>query len=199
MDKTKPVDPQAKHLTTSMISQDEMRRINIEASSNLAHLLRLWHQDEDAYFIRLRHAYEWLPMPQRRVKRNFEPLEALLGFLISAHELLPADGLTAVSHPYRMLANTIVNLTFRNGLIEDIHAGRGTTFSLNHRRFTDRQARQVIRHTAECLSPFVSDFPLWDDHLMRLPPWPERLDGLPVSRWYPHDWSLTETSMNICL
>ena len=91
------------------------------------------------------------------------------------HELLSANDLTAVSHPYRTLANTIINLTYRNGPIEDIHAGRGTTFSLNHRRFTDRQARQVIRHTAESLSPFVSDFPLWDNYLTRLSPWPERV------------------------
>ena len=128
----------------------------------------------------LRRAYDWLPMPQQRVKRNFEPLEALLGFLVSAHELLSASDLTAVSHPYRTLANSIINLTYRNGPVEDIHAGRGRTFSLNHRRFTDRQARQVIRHTAESLSPFVSDFPLWGNYLTHLSPWPERLDGLPT-------------------
>ena len=33
-----------------------MKRINIEASSNLAHLLRQWHRDEDAYFERLQRA-----------------------------------------------------------------------------------------------------------------------------------------------
>jgi hypothetical protein len=33
MNKTKPTDPRAKRQTTSMISQDEMKRINIEASS----------------------------------------------------------------------------------------------------------------------------------------------------------------------
>ena len=199
MDRTKPIDPRAKQLTTSMISQDEMRRINIEASSNLARLLRLWHQDENAYFDRLRSAYEWLPMPQRRVKRNLEPLETVLGFLMHARELLPANELTGVSHPYRTLANTIINLTYRNGHVEDIHAGRGTIFSLNHRRFTDRQARQVIRHTAESISPFVSDFPLWDNHIPRLSPWPARLDSLLLYRWYPNDWSLTKTSSNIQL
>jgi hypothetical protein len=40
MDKTKPLDPRAKQSTASMISEDEMKRINIEASSNLAQLLR---------------------------------------------------------------------------------------------------------------------------------------------------------------
>jgi hypothetical protein len=58
----------------------------------------------------------------------------------------------------------------RKGSIEHIHAGRGHTFSLDHRRFTDRQAQSVIRHTAESLNPFVTDFPLWDKRLTRLPP-----------------------------
>ena len=70
MDEAKPIDPRAEQPATSMISDEEMRRINIEASSNLARLLQLRHQDEDAFFDRLRRAYEWLPMPQKQVKRN---------------------------------------------------------------------------------------------------------------------------------
>ncbi len=79
---------------------------------------------------------------------------------------------TAVPHPYRTVANTIINLVYRNGPIEDIHARRGHTFSLDHWQFTDRQARFIIRQTAESLNPFVTDFPLWDNRLARLPPWP---------------------------
>jgi hypothetical protein len=54
-----------------------MKRINIEASGNLSHLLRLRHRAEDAFLVRLRRAYEWLPMPQRRVRRNWEPVRSL--------------------------------------------------------------------------------------------------------------------------
>lgn len=197
MDRAKPIDPRAKHSTTSMISQDEMKRINIEASSNLAHLLHQWHHDESAYFDRLRRAYEWLPMPQQRVKRNFQSVEWLFSYLINFHKLAPKDSLTPVTQPYRTLANTIIKLTYRNGAIENIHAGSGATFSLNHRRFADRQARKVIRQSAESLSPFVSDFPLWVDNLIQLPPWPERLACLPLSRLYPHYWSLTKSSSKV--
>jgi hypothetical protein len=70
MDCTKPIDPRAREPLTSMISEQEMKRINIEASSNLARLLRMWYEDEDKCFDTLRRAYEWLPMPQRRVKRG---------------------------------------------------------------------------------------------------------------------------------
>jgi hypothetical protein len=194
MDKTKPLDPRAKHVTTSMISEDEMKRINIEASSNLAHLLRQWHKDEDTYFDRLRRAYEWLPMPQRRVKRNFQAAEWLFSYLVNFHKTSQTDPLTPLTKPHRTLANTVIKLTYRNGAVEDIHAGRGALLSLTHRRFTDRQARKVIRQSAESLSPFVVDFPLWVDNVMQLPPWPERLACLPSSSLYPRDWSLTESS-----
>ncbi|MCI0398775.1 MAG: hypothetical protein L0332_13695 [Chloroflexi bacterium] len=130
MDETKPVDPRARHPATSMISDEEMRRINIEAASNLAHLLRLRHQDEQACFDRLRRAYEWLPMPERRVKRMWEPLELILGTLVGIHQanniILPESAQTAVSHPYRTLANAIIHFAYRNGPIEDSHAGAGS-------------------------------------------------------------------------
>ena len=180
-----------------MISQDEMKRINIEASSNLAHLLQLWHEDEAAYFDLLRRAYEWLPMPQQRVKRNLGPLESLWGFLIGVQEISSVNERTAVPLPYRTVANTIINLVYRNGPIEEIHAGRGHTFSLDHRRFTDRQARSIIRDTAESLNLFVIDFPLWNNRLMRLPPWPKSVARLSSCLWYPSEWSLTESSSEI--
>lgn len=118
MDRGKPIDPQAKHSTTSMISQDEMKRINIEASSNLAHLLHQWHHDESAYLDRLRRAYEWLPMPQQRVKRNFQSVEWLFSYLINFHKLAPTDSLTPVTRPYRTAANTIIKLTYRDGKLK---------------------------------------------------------------------------------
>ena len=177
MDEAKPIDPRAEQPATSMISDEEMRRINIEASSNLSRLLRLRYQDEDAFFDRLRRAYEWLPMPQRRVKRNWEPLQTILGTLVGIHQAhditLPESAQTAVSHPYRTLANTVIHFTYRNGPIENSHAGREPAYSLNHRRFTDSQARQIIRFTAERLSPFVSAIPLWQEDLGDMPPWLE--------------------------
>lgn len=196
-DENKPIDPRTKRQTTRMISQDEMKRINIEASSNLAHLLRLWHEDETAYFDRLRRAYEWLPMLQQRVKRNLKSLESLLRFLIGVHEMSVTQTQTAVPHPYRTVANTIINLVYHNGPIEDIHAGEGHTFSLDHRRLKDRQAYFVIRDTAESLTPFATDFPLWDNRLMRLPPWPERVARLSRYLCYPRGWSFTESSVQI--
>jgi hypothetical protein len=198
MDETKPIDPRARQPAANMISDEEMRRINIEASSNLACLLQLRHQDEDAFFDRLRRAYEWLPMPQKQVKRNWEPLQTILGTLVGINQArditLSESAETAVSHAYRTLANAIIHFAYRNGPIENSHAGREPAYSLNHRRFTDNQARQIIRFTAERLSPFVSAIPLWQEGLGDMPPWPERVAMLPAWRQYPHGWSFTELS-----
>ena len=116
-------------------------------------------------------------MPQRRVKRKWEPLQTILGTLVGIHQAhditLPESAQTAVSHPYRTLANTVIHFTYRNGPIENSHAGREPAYSLNHRRFTDSQARQIIRFTAERLSPFVSAIPLWQEDLGDMPPWLE--------------------------
>lgn len=216
MDEAKPVDLRAKQPANSMISNEEMKRINIEASSNLARLLHLRHQDEDDFFDRLRRAYEWLPMPQRRVKRNWDPLERILGFMVQSKGVLPpASAQTAVSHPYRTLANVIIHFAYRNGPIESSHGGREPAYSLNHRRFTDRQARSIIRSTAEDLSPFISAVPLWDEGLGKMPPlrlhsepapswprgqaWPERTARLLIWRQYPHHWSFTESGSRIRL
>jgi hypothetical protein len=203
MDETKPIDPRARQPATSMISDEEMRRINVEASCNLARLLQMRHQDEGAFFDRLRRAYEWLPMPQRRVKRNWEPFQTILGTLVGTHQAdditLPESTQTAVSHPYRALANAIIHFAYRNGPIENSHAGREPAYSLNHRRFTNRQAQQIIRFTAKRLSPFVSAIPLWSEELGDIPPWPERMAALPEFRQYPRTWSFTESSSRIHL
>jgi hypothetical protein len=104
-----------------------------------------------------------------------------------------------VSHPYRTLANAIIHFAYRNGPIENSHADREPAYPLDRRRFTDRQARQIICFTAERLSPFISNLPLWDEALAEIPPWPERIAMLPAWRQYPHNWSLTESSSGIQL
>lgn len=52
MDESKPLDPRATHTASSMISDQEMKRINVEASSNFARLLHMWHRDEFECFNR---------------------------------------------------------------------------------------------------------------------------------------------------
>ena len=203
MDTMRPLDPRATKRTTSMISDQEMKRINIEASSNLAYILKLWHEDEFRFFDLLRRAYEWLPMPQRRIKWNRSVYHLILGTLMTVHaqnlSSSPENSGTALEHPYRSLANAIISLVYRNGPIENIHAGSDSAYCVGQRRFTTGQTREVLRFTSERLSAIVGLYPLWDDKLPDLPPWPQRLTGLPFLSLYPHDWSLTDLSSEIRL
>jgi hypothetical protein len=68
----KPVDPAAKAGGISMISDSEMKRINIEASANLARLLEIWHDDERRFYDLVFKAYSRLPMPHRWVKKDLK-------------------------------------------------------------------------------------------------------------------------------
>jgi hypothetical protein len=129
LDESKPVDPRAGLAkgNASMISDDEMCRINIEAASNLARLLQWWQTDEDAFFRLLRAAYTWLPMPQRRLPRHQASLDTLLRALSIPPESSVLQKLsplveTAVNNPHRALANLLINIIYRNGPIENLHA-----------------------------------------------------------------------------
>jgi hypothetical protein len=203
MDSSKPVDPHATDRASSMISDSEMKRINIEASSNFAQLLELWHKDEWKFFETLRRAYECLPMPQRRVKRDWQTPGFVHAAFKAAYDLDRADPLAhpelAVAHPYRSLANMIIKLAYRDGPIENVHAGTRAAWSLDYCRFTNRQARQVVRSVAERLSAVMSAYPPWDDEIPELLPWPARVAGLPLILLYPRGWSLTEVSSEIRL
>jgi hypothetical protein len=204
LDESKPVDPRANPPmgSTSMISDDEMRRINIEAASNLAWLLQLWQTDEDAFFRLLRAAYTWLPMPQRRLPRHQDTLNMLLRAL-SIHPAAPmlqqlsSRVETAVAHPHRTLANFLMNITYRNGPIENLHAGKTPAYPLTCRRCTTREAGKIVRFTAERLGAVVAALPVWHESLQEVLPWPEVTGRIVAVRDYPRNWSFTEVSASI--
>ena len=200
MDDSKPLDPRAQDGHISMISDGEMKRINIEASSNLAYLFKMMSEDEyGALEICLR-AYEHLPMPQRRVKLHWGVANALHGVLQVYQDYLgdmdpvfKERGAVCVRRPFRALANTVINAAYRNGEIENIHAGRDSGCSLTHRRFTPRQGNLVLRSIAEKMGAIGVMTPIWKCNLPMA--WPESAAGLPfVLFGYPADWSLDAQS-----
>lgn len=205
LDEAKPVDPRTTDNHVSMISDEEMKRINIEASSNLARLLEKMHDDEFATYDLLLRAYEALPMLQRRVKRKRDTCDLIIGNILAASSLKHNDApwyqerlQLVMAHPYRSLANVITVLAYRNGPIEDIHAGQTAAYSLHHRRVNLRQSRDLLRFSCEQMSDIIN-LSFWDPHWPQTLSWPKRLAGLPAIMFYPHDWSLTETSAIITL
>ena len=79
LDERKPVDPRAAVPGISMISDLEMKRINLEFSANLARLVRMLHQDERGCRGLLHLACKYLAMPRMRLARCDELLDPLLG------------------------------------------------------------------------------------------------------------------------
>ena len=77
----------------------------------------------------------WLPEPSLTHFIHTR-CEQILGNLITFHQQHPSSPLP--EYPYRTLANAIINLAYRNGPIEEIHAGKAGTYSLTHRRMTSR-------------------------------------------------------------
>ncbi len=201
LDESKPVAPRAGQPGVSLISDEEMRRINIEASSNLAHLLALWQEDEAALFRLLQNAYARLPMPQRRLPRQRATLDVQMMALLAHSDspALPALRETAVAHPYRALANLLVHMAYRNGPVETLHAGREYAGSLNHRRCTRRQAGTLLRYTAEQLGGVLGTLPVWHPMLHDLIPWPEAAGRMVALADYPRGWSFTATSAPVRL
>lgn len=200
MDETKPVDQRAKDGFTSMISNQEMKRINIEASSNFSYLLKKMYEDEFEAFDLLLRAYEALPMPQKRVKRERQAHEIIIGtmMVVNSNEFAERSKI-AVANPFRSIANMIVNLSYRNGPIENIHAGSEFGYSLKNCRFTNKQMSTVVRFSAEHLSGIMGGMPIWDKNIPGVTEWPQRLAVLPLSVFYPRDWSMTESSSHIKL
>lgn len=203
LDNHKPIDPHRKDPAASMISEGEMMRINIEASANLEHVLRLLHEDELTCYHLLERAYTYLPMPQRRVKRNLSVVTQLIGSALmfnaqpSLFKSTPELIERLVAHPYRVLANYIMLWAYRNGNgeVEEVHAGRFVGYSLAHRRVTLAQERGILRGAASRFGAVFTGPYLWDSDLPGLDPWPQNVTGL--SAGYPSGWTLDQSSVEI--
>ncbi len=203
LDEHKPPDPRIGSPGISMIADSEMKRINLECSSNLAKLIRMLHEDEVGCYRLLHLAQQNLPMPRFRFRQSMDPFEALQR-LVSPFfwELAVADyrdrldrARTIVTrHPYRVLGNSMALSAWRNGPVEDIHRGWAAGHSLDYRRATDDQCQELMSFTSDRLSVLLSKFRPWIRSAGPAPSWPENLAGIQISpRFTCSSWSLTES------
>ena len=147
-----------------------------------------------------------LPMPQKRVRRDREYVHL---FALSRPEVaslldLPQAGdlyEQATAHPTRTLANGLINACWRNGPVEDIHAGMWGTYPLLQRRATVREEQTLMRATAERLAQGLYGLSLPEDNT-DLRSCPDRV--LPYAFAHqllvtPSGWSLEEESREVWL
>jgi len=207
-DRAKPVWREARRSGASRISDGEMARINVEASAALEEWINLLRQDPVHHERLVAKAVCYLPM--RRGDATLEhsalwPLAdpALARQLIDA---TPADQVAQArvqvgEHPTRTLANAIINVAWRNGPVEDVHAGEFRGYPLALRRVTPADERLIMQTTARRLAlglaaceRLATEQPprLWADQVL-----PYALGRM--MQVTPSGWSMTESSRSLRL
>jgi hypothetical protein len=122
----------------SRINDTEMRRVNVETSAAVADWLVARAADPKRIRRRVRAAHTLLPMPWNRGRPPWEAESVEVGASRTARRLeSPVTNLSDAPLPtshrgraltggvrMRLQANVMVLNTYRNGPIEDLHAGR---------------------------------------------------------------------------
>lgn len=210
-DRDKPLWSEAHMSRTSRISDGEMARINIESSAALADWLDI-HRTSDGggpYQQLVARAIAYLPMPRKTSKLKAFEFGALADPRMAA-QLLLATGKTpllaqasvdAEGHPSRVFANALTNTSWRNGPVEDIHAGEYQGYPLDKRRVTPDEERVLTAFAAERLAfgmstslRLASEVPRrsWSEQVL-----PYGLAGMLMIT--PSGWTLTEVSREVRL
>jgi len=125
----------------------------------------------------------------RRLEQAVEP-----GFLAQAR----AD---VGRHPSRVLANALVNVAWRNGPVEEIHAGVAGDYPLDRRRVTPAEVRALLRFAADGMALGMAVcLQLALERPQR--PWPEQVLPYRLATMMlvtPSGWTLTEGSREVRL
>jgi hypothetical protein len=204
-DRSKPVWREVRSLETSRISDDEMARINIEASAAMAEWIDLFRADRGGYASLVDKAVSYLPMPKKTSKPSRVPFEELLppapasilGQLV-APGFPPQLRSNVERYPSRMLANALVNVAWRNGPVENLHAGTSRGYPLDKCRVTPKDARELLSFASDRMARGMEAC-----FLLKRPErsWPEQVLSYLGSQLLsiPSHWALTEASREIHL
>jgi hypothetical protein len=167
-DRAKPVWAEARSPTASRICDSEMARINIEASAALAEWIDISREDRSSYENLVGRVLAYLPFPKTRPRplgSEFVTL-AMPEFAAKIAEATDAVPLARVRadaevHPSRLFANALVNTTWRNGPVEDIHAGDFRGYPLDHRRVTVAEEHTLMAFTVDRLTTGMACATTW--------------------------------------
>jgi hypothetical protein len=210
LDREKSVWSEVKSATTSRISDQEMARINIEASAALAEWVDLFRADQDQrlYFKLVDRAVCYLPMPKRKPRVNFNEFLALANPEISAKLLAACDAAyletaraDAERFASRVFGNALTNHAWRNGPVEGIHAGEYRGYPLDQRRITPAEERALMGFASQRLAlgmrvcqQFSAEQPprAWTEQVV-----PYALAGMLLIT--PSRWTFTESSRQVRL
>jgi hypothetical protein len=212
-DRNKPVWREVRFPEASRISDDEMARINIESSAAMAEWIDLFRTDARGYASLVDKAVSYLPMPRKTSKPSHVPSEELLpsssaasgraavpaSFLASRRSAIEHHLRSAIEHhPSRMLANALINAAWRNGPVENLHAGKSLGHPLNKCRVTPKDVRELLGFASDRMARGMDVC-----SLLKAPTnsWPEHVLSYLALQPYivPSGWTLTESSREIRL
>jgi hypothetical protein len=199
----------------SAIGDAEMARLNIEMSAALAHWLELIHTNNPLFRTLVKAAIQFLPMSigifdtttHAREFRTFTFFNSKKGreeLLLSMKQRLGEQFIKqrrqrVLRTPLRALANGVLNESWRNGPIEDIHAGSlYLPRPLTQRRISPDDEKTVLTKTTGHLVPIMHALYRFITHKSE-----ETLDEkiLPYAILFksPDNWSMTEKTRIIKL
>jgi hypothetical protein len=195
---------------TSRISDAEMARINIEASAALADWIDIFRADATrmAYEQLVSRAIAYLPMPRNTATPKVTAFAALAepemaARLIGAMPELHLEKVRAevVGHPSRIFANALTNTAWRNGPVENIHAGKYRGYPLDHRRMALTEERKLMSFASERLALGMMVCRQFAEEQSRRP-WTDQVLPYGLAELLsitPSGWTLTETSREVRL
>ena len=158
-DRDKPVWGATRLPEVSRISDAEMARINIEASAALAEWIDLLRDEPRLYEQLVKRALAHLPLP--RIKARPQESHFVILAMPEVRKKMvgafPKPRLTqaradAERYPSRIFANALLNTAWRNGPVEDIHAGAVRGYPLDRRRVTVAEERRVVGSASDRLA-----------------------------------------------
>jgi hypothetical protein len=190
-----------------------MARINIEASAALAEWIDIYRADPGGRLFEqlVNRAVAYLPMPKKTSRLKVTEFGALSESEMAAR-LVEAFGASSPQHlarvredverhPSRVLANALVNSAWRNGPVENIHAGGFRGYPQGQRRVTLAEERELMAFASERLAQATS---VCLRFALEQPPrpWPEQVLPYGLAKFMmvtPSRWTLTEVSREVRL
>jgi len=208
LDHDKPLWPEVQSARTSRISDEEMARINIEASAALAEWIDIYREDEGFYRQLVNRAATYLPMPTRTSEAKVSAFASLADPEMATRlvqaikpEPLARARADAAHHPSRLFANALVNVAWRNGPVENIHAGSFHGYPLAQRRVTPAEEKELMQSASDGLALGMTVRQVLARERPERP-WPEQVLPYGLASMMlitPSRWTLTEASREVRL
>lgn len=207
-DREKPVWSETRSTGTSRIADSEMCRINVEASAALAEWIDLYRNEPAAYEQLVLRAAAYLPTPKSKVRPTGTDFAMLA--LPELRKQMARDApearlakvrVDAEAHPSRVFANALINSGWRNGPVEEIHAGMRKGYPLDRRRITVAEERALMGSAIDRLTVGME---IVRQLVAERPPrpWTEQVVPYGLAERMlitPVGWSLTEETREVRL